>query len=532
MTAALAALATVPAPPIADHLHETSAPVLLPYQQRWVADASPVKVAEKSRRVGLTWAEAADDVLFSASAEGDDTLYVGYNQDIAKEFIRTCADWARAYNQVAGEIDEFLFKDRDKDGNERDIQAYRIRFASTHEIVALSSRPTNIRGRQGRVVLDEFAFHGEQKELLKAALALLIWGGSVRIISTHDGDDNEFNQLIEEIRKGRLDYGLHRITFDDALNDGLYQRICAKRKMPWSADGEAAFRARIIKDYGAGADEELFCIPRAGGGAYLLATLIEQRMVDGIPVVRWAQPADFTLLAKDLREAVTRDFCTQHLLPLLQQLDPNQPHALGEDFGRTGDLTVLWPLAIERNLVKRTPFVVELRNIPFEQQAQVVSFVLERLPRFFAACFDARGNGSYLAEVTMQKFGAERITQVMLTTEYYREHMPRFKRHFEDAEIVIPRDQDILTDLRAISIEGGVPKVHDKKRSLGLDGFLRHADAAIAAFLACVAAAAPIVEYGYESARAAAATNPERAPVDDDRPREFAPSLHLGRGAC
>ena len=37
--------------------------VLLPYQQRWVADASPFKVAEKGRRTGLTWAEAADDVL-------------------------------------------------------------------------------------------------------------------------------------------------------------------------------------------------------------------------------------------------------------------------------------------------------------------------------------------------------------------------------------------------------------------------------------------------------------------------------------
>ena len=27
--------------------------VLLPYQQRWIADTNPVKVCEKSRRIGL-----------------------------------------------------------------------------------------------------------------------------------------------------------------------------------------------------------------------------------------------------------------------------------------------------------------------------------------------------------------------------------------------------------------------------------------------------------------------------------------------
>ncbi|HBD0204310.1 TPA: hypothetical protein KGE55_005292, partial [Escherichia coli] len=37
--------------------------VLLPYQKRWVADDSKLKIAEKSRRTGLTWAEAADAAL-------------------------------------------------------------------------------------------------------------------------------------------------------------------------------------------------------------------------------------------------------------------------------------------------------------------------------------------------------------------------------------------------------------------------------------------------------------------------------------
>ena len=53
-------------------------PALLPYQQRWIADESPLKIAEKSRRIGLTWAEAADDVLIAAREEhSSNVFYIG-----------------------------------------------------------------------------------------------------------------------------------------------------------------------------------------------------------------------------------------------------------------------------------------------------------------------------------------------------------------------------------------------------------------------------------------------------------------------
>ena len=74
--------------------------VLLPYQKRWIADDSPLKIAEKSRRTGITWAEAADDALtgsMSAAAGGCDTFYVGTTKDMAREFIDACAMWAKMY---------------------------------------------------------------------------------------------------------------------------------------------------------------------------------------------------------------------------------------------------------------------------------------------------------------------------------------------------------------------------------------------------------------------------------------------------
>lgn len=178
--------------------------VLMPYQQRWVADTSPLKVIEKSRRTGITWAEASDDVLTAASsapAGGMNVYYIAYNQDMTVEYIQACAMWARAFNYAASEIEEGFWEE---DEDDKHIKTYTIKFPdSGFRVVALSSRPSNLRGRQGIIVIDEAAFHEQLDELLKAALAMLIWGGKVRVISTHDGDDNPFNTLIGDIRAGR-----------------------------------------------------------------------------------------------------------------------------------------------------------------------------------------------------------------------------------------------------------------------------------------------------------------------------------------
>lgn len=72
-----------------------------------------------------------------------------------------------------------------RDGRVAAIAAGRFTFASGFEIVALSSKPRGLRGRQGYVIIDEAAFHDDLPEVLKAAMALLMWGGKVLVISTH-----------------------------------------------------------------------------------------------------------------------------------------------------------------------------------------------------------------------------------------------------------------------------------------------------------------------------------------------------------
>ena len=257
-------------------------PVFLGYQARWFADESQIMIAEKSRRTGLTWAEAGRNVMTSAKPRkrgGRNTFYVGSRQEMALEYIAACALFARAFNQLAqADVYEQTFWDT---GKQEEILTYMIRFPNSgFKIQALSSRPSNLRGLQGDVVIDEAGFHEALDELLKAALALTMWGARVRLISTHNGIDNLFNQYITDAREGRKDYSIHRVTLDDALADGLYRRICYVTNQTWSPEAEKLWRDKLYKNAPnkESADEEYGCVPKKSGGNYLTRVLIEAAM--------------------------------------------------------------------------------------------------------------------------------------------------------------------------------------------------------------------------------------------------------------
>ena len=473
--------------------------VFLPYQQALMSSAAEhaVTVVEKSRRTGYSWAAAAIAALKASAAKaagGSPVFYMGYNLDMAREFIDYVANWAKSIEPAAAQVQEYLFTDPDHP--ERDVKAFRVSFASGSEVVALPSVPRALRGKQGMVIIDEAAFHDELDEVLKAAFALLIWGGQVLIVSTHNGDTHPFNILVQDIRAGRRPYHLLRCTFDDALADGLYKRICLTSGKAWSPAAEAAWREEIIAFYGQAADEELFAIPSQGTGSAIPGPLIEKCMVPA-PVVRWAQTAGFTLWAEHLREAECRDFCERELAPLLATLDRDTPHVFGEDFARSGDLTAIVPMAIGRDLVRRVPFIVELRNVPFEQQRQILFYIVDRLPRMRAGKLDATGNGQFLAEVALQRYGELRIEAVRFSEIWYRENMPQYKAAFEDGMIELPRDRDILDDHRQLAYVRGIIRVPE--RTLGLtDNKQRHGDTAIAGALAYAASRAEPEEYAYD----------------------------------
>lgn len=479
--------------------------ILMAHQIAWIEDKSVLKLCEKGRRTGITFAEALDCTLIAAtkrSEGGDNVFYIGDTKDKGREFIGYVAHFAQVVAGELAEIEEFLFEDERDDGTTRHISAFRVRFASGFRVEALSSRPENIRGLQGVVVIDEAAFHSDVRAVLDAVNALLIWGGRIRVISTHNGVLSPFNELVREALAGRVPFSVHHIPFELAVKNGLFRRVCHVKGLKYSAEAEAEWEARIRNAYGsrtAAMRQELDCIPAEAEGAALTRVQIEACMEAGIPIVRWSCSDDFKNAPEHIRKADALDFCERELRPLLEALDPTRQHVFGEDFARSGDLTAILPLEIGVDLVRRCVFIVELRNVPFDQQRDILFYVVDRLPRLSGGALDSTGNGAYIAEKAAQQYG-ELIHEVHLTEGWYRAEMPAYIEAFSDRTIVLPMDEDVLRDHQALSYVNGIIKVPEGHRFKGADGENRHGDTAPAGALAFFASRQDHREYDYRSA--------------------------------
>jgi phage FluMu gp28-like protein len=376
------------------------------------------------------------------------------------------------------------------------------------------------------VIIDEAAFVDSLAELLKAALAFLMWGGQVIVCSTHDGTENVLNQTVQDILAGRKPYAHMRIDFDDALREGLYQRICLVTRQPWSPAGEAAWRQDIIDFYGDGADEELFCVPSMGSGAWLSAPLIEARMTASAPILRLDLPPDY--LQRDRLDRA------QRLAPFMEELegalkglDPAPHYAFGFDFARVADLSVATLLAVERNLQRREALSVEMRGVPGDEQKAVVRDILTAVrERLVGAAFDATGMGWTVAEDMGRIFGLREgedssglVWAVKFTEDWYRLHMPPLKAAFEDDTIALIADSDHLADLRTVKLVRGTPRVPPTRE--GERGKRRHGDFAIALALAHFASRMRWVEYGYRAAGGGDDRRRWDVPPDDREERQW-----------
>ena len=461
---------------------QTLPELLLPYQVEALkmSKQSGLFVSEKSRRVGMTYAFAADATLIaSAKQQPQNFYYIGYNHDMTRDFIDECAQFTKAFNLVSGGIDGFLFDD----GSESGIKSFRIDYPSGGSIIALSSKPRSLRGKKGVVLIDEAAFHDDLDELLKSALALLMWGGRVIVISTHDGADNPFNTLIEDIRSGKRVGQVQRVTLTSALGQGLYRRICLRTGEEWSPSAEAEWERNLRGYYGDAAEEELDVIPARGSGTYLARATILAAMSPDLPVIRIRCPDGFERQADWERTDYILEFLEAGILPLLREMDPRKRTFFGQDFARSGDVSPIMFGQHDPSMKLRASFTIEMRNVPFTEQEFLLGWILERVPLFAHGKMDARGNGAALAEKMQQRFGFDRIEAVQATEKTYLAFMPKLRAAIEDRNIVLPHDEDVLEDLRMIKLVRGIPKIPDRSVTSKADGAKgkRHGDTAIAA---------------------------------------------------
>ncbi|MDR1173189.1 MAG: terminase family protein, partial [Puniceicoccales bacterium] len=194
----------------------------LQYQVDWILDNSRLKILEKSRQIGMTLATAYGAVRRHASRQNNYDSWVTSRDELqAKLFIDDCKKFAKILSPACD------FFGHRQILEERTDSSTSLGFSNGTSINSLSSNINAQAGKRGSRVLDEFALHGDQKNLYTIAIPGITWGGQLEILSTHRGSNNFFNKLICEIRDGenRKNFSYHRVTLQDALEHGFLDKL-------------------------------------------------------------------------------------------------------------------------------------------------------------------------------------------------------------------------------------------------------------------------------------------------------------------
>ena len=398
--------------------------LLLPYQKRWVLDNSRLKLMEKSRQIGISWASAYSMVRRKALAGARYDGWVSSRDEIqARLFLEDCKHFAQILHTAVSDLGVQIVEDE---------KTYVLGFASGVKINSMSSSPDAQAGKRGDRLLDEFALHKDPRKLYAIAYPGITWGGQLEMVSTHRGSHNFFNELVTEIReKGNpKNISLHRVTLEDALNDGFLYRLQEKLSPddPRQEFDEADY-FNFVKS--GCADEESFqqeymCVPADDASAFLTYDMIAACEYERTPA-NWSDPSD------------------------LSDLSDKSDLYLGVDVGRKKDLSCFWlnELSGGRHLCRR---LITMQNAKFSHQEEVL-YRLLALPGMRRCCIDATGLGMQLAERAQERFGKYHVEGIHFSGPVKEDLAYPVKAAFEDLNLRIPFDRNLQADLRAIKKE-------------------------------------------------------------------------------
>lgn len=397
--------------------------LMLPYQAAWVRDRSRIKLVEKSRQIGFSWATAYDLVRQAALESARLDTWVSSRDELqARLFLEDCKKFGDILEIAASALGEGIYKD---DGG-KPYTSFDLKFRSGATIHSMSSNPDAQAGKRGTRVLDEFALHQNPQVLYSIALPGITWGGQMAIISTHRGADNFFNKLVQEAKfnGNPKKISLHRVTLEDALNQGFLAKLQSKLTAgdPRLDMDEAAY-FDYVKDQCA--DEESF---------------LQEYM---------CEPADESsvFITSDLYDGVTYGLSENWQKPLSECEDLY----VGIDVGHKHDRTTCWVWEKVGNIYFQRLLKV-LQNMKFSAQEEEIYPILA-LPNMRRCCVDSTGIGAQFAERMQERFGKYRIEAVTFTNTAKADMAYKLRAAFEDRNIRIADDKDTRADFRSIKKE-------------------------------------------------------------------------------
>lgn len=395
----------------------------LPYQIEHILDETPANIEEKSRRIGITYANSFKHCRRRVLTEQRRDLWFSSADDSAAyEYAQYCRQWCEL---LQASIREILEEHTDPAGYK--FNSYVIEFPNGSRINCMSSNPKRFRSKGGDVVLDEFAFHPDAGKMWDAASPCTTWGYTIELLSTHNGENSVFNNTIKQIEKVHrgeatfdslkmLHWRHRRTTIVDAVNQGLAEKVY-KLSNP-----DPAARERFLKECRARCrnedqwNQEYMCVPST---------------------------EEATLIPYDLYIACQQADC---LKPAAKC--GKGPFYMGFDIARTKHKTVFWVDELVGDvLVCRA--LVRMHNVPYGAQQQMAEDLMNQY-NVVRACGDATGLGDMLVERLQERFGETRVEKVRFSAPVKDAMASRLLGQMQDKRRRVPDDIECRESFHAV----------------------------------------------------------------------------------
>lgn len=398
--------------------------LLLTFQKKLAASTSRFLIALWSRQTGKGYTTSFIATRGAMTEDRSKWLIVAPTERQALETLDKCKTWVKAANLSVAESEE-EFDALEKDTK---VKAKVIELPNGSKIYALPGKPTSLRGFTGSVIIDEFAFFENQKEVWKAVYAVIVnpMASIKRIIitSTPNGKGDMFYKLVDENllnpKEGRkIKWEVQKVTIHEAAKD-------------WEAAGKlnGMTAEQYVEEVKAGFDT-----PEAWPQEFECAFL----------------DTDNVLLTFDM---ITAAESTDAALHGFDETEPGTFYG-GFDFGRTSDPSVFWyAKKVGDVLVLRDLLLLE--NMSTDDQVKATE---SRVRKCRIVAVDYTGPGIGYGDTVVKKFGAwdpakhsfGKIVLCTFSAAFKRLIFPRFRKRFENPVTMrIPHDEDLRQDLHAM----------------------------------------------------------------------------------
>ncbi len=380
---------------------------LYKYQNDWIADKSRFKIALKARQIGFTTASCFE-VIDMALEQKCKVLILSATERQSQEVIDKIQDILRVFKRVKGV--SFPRENRSE-----------VMLPHGSRIISLPASPASVRSYSGHVILDEFAFHRDAKQIWRAMLPIITTGYKIRVLSTPAGKSGKFYDLWQNAEA--RGFSRHRVDIYDAKRDGF------------DVDVDELKRITDPDDFA----QEFECVFLDEAHSYFPMDLILSNI--SASVDRWDGK-------------------------------PLGRFYAGVDIGRKKDLTVIFLLE-QLGDVFHTRKIVELEKKSFSAQKRVIRNVINDFP-LHRMCIDATGLGMQLAEELKKEFSS--IIEQVTFTQKVKEELATFARMvFENRQIRLPDNQALVRDIHSIkkivTVAGNVRFDADRNESGHADRF-------------------------------------------------------------